>query len=167
MESDVRLVPVTTAAQLAGVERMAREIWHEYYVPIIGQAQVDYMVEKFQTADAMKAQIEQGYEYFDIRQGEDAIGYVAIRHDGADANVFISKFYVLAAHRKSGVGRKALALIQDVARERGAKKLWLTVNKGNPSIRAYQRLGFGIVEALVMDIGGGYVMDDYRMEKGL
>jgi hypothetical protein len=32
-------------------------------------------------------------------------------------------------------------------------------------VQAYERLGFRIVEALVMDIGGGYVMDDYKMEK--
>ena len=38
-------------------------------------------------------------------------------------------------------------------------------NKGNPSVRAYERLGFKIVDAMVMDIGGGYVMDDYKMEK--
>ena len=165
MENSVELVPVRTPAPLADVERMAREIWYEYYVPIIGLAQVDYMVAKFQTAEAMQAQIAEGYEYFQIQQGADAIGYAAIRHDAADASVFISKLYLLAAHRKSGTGRKALALIEAIARGRDANKLWLTVNKGNPSVRAYERLGFRIVEALVMDIGGGYVMDDYRMER--
>jgi len=34
-------------------------------------------------------------------------------------------------------------------------------------VQAYQRLGFRIAADLVMDIGGGYVMDDYRMEKAL
>jgi diamine N-acetyltransferase len=81
--------------------------------------------------------------------------------------VFISKLYVLAAHRKSGAGRRTLELIERRARERGATHLWLTVNKGNPSVRAYERLGFAIVDAMVMDIGGGYVMDDYKMEKAV
>lgn len=167
MAADIRLVPVTTAAQVAEVARMARIIWNEYYVQLIGQAQVDYMVAKFQTAEAMQAQIEQGYEYFQIQQGADVIGYASIRHDAADARVFISKLYVLAEHRKSGAGRKSLELIEGIARERGARQLWLTVNKGNPSVRAYERLGFSIAEAIVMDIGGGYVMDDYRMEKAV
>jgi ribosomal protein S18 acetylase RimI-like enzyme len=165
MTRDIRLVPVTTAAQVAEVARMARVIWNEYYVQLIGQAQVDYMVAKFQTAEAMQAQIDSGYEYFHIRQGADVIGYAAIRHDAADARVFISKLYVLAEHRKSGVGRKCLEMIEVLARERGARHLWLTVNKGNPSVKAYERLGFSIAEAIVMDIGGGFVMDDYRMEK--
>jgi GNAT superfamily N-acetyltransferase len=81
--------------------------------------------------------------------------------------VFISKLYILAAHRKSGAGRQALELLERMARERGATHRWLTVNKGNPSVRAYERLGFKIVDAMVVDIGGGYVMDDYKMEKDL
>jgi GNAT superfamily N-acetyltransferase len=165
MNEPIQLLPVTNAAQVAQVARMAREVWDEYYVPLIGRAQVDYMVAKFQTAEAMQAQIDSGYEYFQIRQSGEAIGYAAIRHDAAEARLFISKLYLLAAHRKSGAGRQCLELIERLARERAATRLWLTVNKGNPSVRAYERLGFSIAEAIVMDIGGGYVMDDYRMEK--
>jgi diamine N-acetyltransferase len=167
VDSTVRLVPVTNAAQVADVARMAHEVWNEYYVALIGQAQVDYMVAKFQSADAMQLQIDSGYEYFHIRQSAENVGYAAIRHDAAEARVFISKLYLLAAYRKSGAGRQTLGLIERLARERGATHLWLTVNKGNPSVQAYERLGFRIVEALVMDIGGGYVMDDYKMEKAV
>ncbi|HEU4593274.1 MAG TPA: GNAT family N-acetyltransferase [Steroidobacteraceae bacterium] len=167
MSNAVELIPVANAAQVAEVARLAHQVWNEFYVPIIGQAQVDYMVAKFQSAEAMQSQIDSGYEYFRIRQSGENIGYAAIRHDAPDGRVFISKLYLLATHRKTGAGRQALEHIERIARERGATHLWLTVNKGNPSVRAYERLGFGIVEALVMDIGGGYVMDDYKMEKAV
>jgi GNAT superfamily N-acetyltransferase len=161
----IHMVPVASAEQVALVARLAREIWEEYYVPIIGRAQVDYMVAKFQTAEAMQAQIDEGYEYFLIHLQDRPVGYLAIRHDAPEARIFISKLYVLAAQRKSGAGRQSLDFVESIARERGATQLWLTVNKGNPSVRAYERLGFHIAEAIVMDIGGGFVMDDYRMEK--
>jgi GNAT superfamily N-acetyltransferase len=164
---EIQLVRVTQPAQLAQVERLAREIWHEYYVPLIGLAQTEYMVAKFQTAAAMQAQIDSGYEYFQMQLDGELIGYAAIRHDADTARAFISKLYVASAHRKSGAGRQSLAYFERLARERGATHLWLTVNKGNPSVRAYERLGFAIAEAIVMDIGGGFVMDDYRMEKPL
>lgn len=167
MPTTPTLLAVTTAAQVADVARMAHEVWNEYYVPLIGQAQVDYMVAKFQSAAAMQAQIDTGYEYFQIQQSGESVGYAAIHHDAADARVFISKLYLLAAHRRSGAGRQALELIERMARERGATHLWLTVNKGNASVRAYERLGFKIVDAMVMDIGGGFVMDDYKMEKAV
>jgi ribosomal protein S18 acetylase RimI-like enzyme len=167
MSNEVQLIPVTTATQVADVARMAHEVWNEYYVALIGQAQVDYMIAKFQSAEAMQSQMDSGYEYFRIQQSGESVGYAAIRHDAADARVFISKLYLLAAYRKHGAGRQALELIERMARERGATHVWLTVNKGNPSVQAYERLGFRIAEALVMDIGGGYVMDDYKMEKAV
>lgn len=165
MSSHTQLIPVSTPSEIAEVARMAHQVWNEYYVALIGQAQVDYMVAKFQSAEAMQSQLDSGYEYFFIQQGADTVGYAAIRHDAADVSLLISKLYVLAAHRKSGAGRQTLELIEQMARDRGATRLWLTVNKGNPSVRAYERLGFSIAEAIVMDIGGGYVMDDFKMEK--
>jgi ribosomal protein S18 acetylase RimI-like enzyme len=60
-----------------------------------------------------------------------------------------------------------MEFIEQLALRRGLNLLWLTVNKGNPAVKAYERLGFRIAADLVMDIGGGFVMDDYRMEKPL
>jgi ribosomal protein S18 acetylase RimI-like enzyme len=60
-----------------------------------------------------------------------------------------------------------MTFIEDLARERGIEQLWLTVNKGNPAVHAYERLGFRVAAAIVMDIGNGFFMDDFRMEKVL
>ncbi|HET7540186.1 MAG TPA: GNAT family N-acetyltransferase [Polyangiaceae bacterium] len=166
MSTAVRISSLTNVAQITEIARLAREIWDEYYVPIIGRPQVEYMLAKFQTTEAIRAQIDSGFEYF-LLQDRQPIGYASIRHDAPEARIFISKLYVLAAHRNSGVGRQCLQHFEHIAHERGATVLWLTVNKGNPSLRAYERLGFRIAEAIVTDIGGGFVMDDYRMEKAL
>jgi hypothetical protein len=46
--------------------------------------------------------------------------------------------------------------------------MYLTVNKYNElAKRAYLAKGFVIVDATVQDIGHGFVMDDYIMEKAL
>ena len=173
--SRLDFAPVTTPEQLASVAALARDIWYEFYVPLIGRAQVDYMVGKFQTVPAMQAQIEQGYEYFLVRRQDASapgtgswtdIGYCAVQEQPGRL-MFLSKFYLHHAARGSGTGRRCMEFIEGLARRRGLSVLWLTVNKGNPSVQAYQRMGFRIAADLVMDIGGGYVMDDYRMEKAL
>ncbi|HKE93502.1 MAG TPA: GNAT family N-acetyltransferase, partial [Povalibacter sp.] len=143
-----------------------REIWYEYYVRLIGRAQVDYMVAKFQSAEAMLEQVRTGYEYFLVRQENVPIGYTSVQVQ-SDGVMFISKLYLLEACRGAGTGRRVMAFIEELARKRGIERLWLTVNKGNPAVKAYERLGFQIVAAIVMDIGGGFVMDDFRMEKAL
>jgi hypothetical protein len=60
-----------------------------------------------------------------------------------------------------------MEFIEQLATRRGLTMLWLTVNKGNPSVKAYERLGFHIAADIEIDIGGGFVMNDFRMEKQL
>ncbi|HEY4366399.1 MAG TPA: GNAT family N-acetyltransferase [Steroidobacteraceae bacterium] len=165
--SAVRFVPAHTDAQIAAIAALAQEIWYEYYVPLIGLVQVEYMVAKFQSAAAMHAQIREGYEYFLI-QGDAALcGYIAVQPQPAERRLFISKLYLHRAARGAGTGRLAMEFIEGLARDRDMPGLWLTVNKGNPAVKTYERLGFRIEAPLVMDIGNGFVMDDFRMEKDL
>ena len=69
MSQAIQFVPVTTPQQLDAVAGLAHEIWYEYYVPLIGRAQVDYMVSRFQSSEAMAQQIREDYEYFLIQRG--------------------------------------------------------------------------------------------------
>jgi hypothetical protein len=57
MSPPVQFVPVASTQQIDVVARLAREIWYEYYVTLIGRAQVDYMVARFQSAEAVAGQI--------------------------------------------------------------------------------------------------------------
>jgi GNAT superfamily N-acetyltransferase len=167
MSLSVQFVPVTTPQQIDVVAGLAHEIWYEYYVAFIGRAQVDYMVSRFQSSGAMAQQLREGYEYFLIERGGMAIGYSAVQPQAADESLFLSKLYLLRDARGAGTGRVCMEFIEQLARSRGLKLLWLTVNKGNPAVKAYERLGFRIAADLMLDIGGGFVMDDYRMEKPL
>jgi len=66
------------------VEILAATIWREHYPPIIGTPQVDYMLDKFQSFEAIREQIQQGRKYsLIVKDGVDA-GYCAIdvRDDG-------------------------------------------------------------------------------------
>ena len=47
MPIQIETLPVTTQAQIVQVATLAEEIWREHYTPIIGAAQVDYMLEHF------------------------------------------------------------------------------------------------------------------------
>lgn len=152
-------------ADIDVVARLAHEIWYEHYVPIIGREQVDYMVAKFQSAEAIAAQIAEGYEYFLVRKAGQDVAYGAIRCESEQRTMFLSKLYVLQSQRAGGLGRILLGEFERLARQRGLQSIWLTVNKYNPALDAYRRLGFKVTAPVVTDIGNGFVMDDYRMEK--
>ena len=157
-------IPVTTDDQMKIVESLAKEIWTEYYTPIIGRQQVDYMLDRFQSRQAIAGQIKEGVLYFLIRTADAFIGYIAV-HPKED-ELFLSKIYVRSTERRKGYGRKAVRFAESLAKERNLSRIVLTVNKNNvSSIKAYEKTGFKNAGSIIQDIGNGFVMDDYKMEK--
>jgi diamine N-acetyltransferase len=157
-------IEVSTEYQIEIVEALAREIWTEHYIPIIGKEQVDYMLARFQSRRAIGEQIRTGVAYFLIKEDDAHIGYMAVQPKGRE--LFLSKIYVKSSRRGLGYGRKAVQFAEKVAKDLGLNKIVLTVNKNNVnSIRAYEKIGFKNAGPVVQDIGNGFVMDDYKMEK--
>jgi RimJ/RimL family protein N-acetyltransferase len=162
-------IKVSSEPLIKIVESLAKTIWSEYYTPIIGKPQVEYMLENFQSKKAIRRQLrKEHFLYYLLRKEREYIGYIGIVPDRRRGELFLSKIYVVAGERKKGYGTESLAFIERVAQEMELRKISLTVNKNNiGSIRAYQDLGFKKVAACKTDIGSGFVMDDYVMEKRL
>ncbi|OUP49285.1 GNAT family N-acetyltransferase [Lachnoclostridium sp. An181] len=159
----IRMIPAVNDAEILGVAALAEEIWHEHFPPIIGEEQVDYMVEKFQSFDALKRQIADGYEYFLISSDYMMVGYTGVTEK--DGSLFLSKLYLLKDSRGQHLSTEVFGHLIDLAKERKLDKIWLTCNKYNShSLDVYKHLGFEIVRDEVTDIGNGFVMDDYILE---
>jgi ribosomal protein S18 acetylase RimI-like enzyme len=163
---DIQWIQVDAGSSLVEVTAsLAREIWQAHYVPIIGQAQVDYMLERYQTPEAIRAQINGGDVYYLISDAQgQPIGYVCLRVQ--DKELFLNRIYVHQPSRRKKAGKKTMDFVQGLARSHECSKIWLTVNKQNTgSIKFYKHCGFAITRAVVQEIGQGFVMDDYVMEK--
>ena len=146
------------------IEDLANIIWNEHYIPIIGKQQVDYMLDKFQSASAMQEQVENGSLYYLIENNKTVVGYLSF--NTKNEQLFLSKLYVLSSQRDKGIGRFAMNFLESKTNTLGLNKIQLTVNKYNTnSIKAYEKMGFKNINAVVQDIGNGYVMDDYVFEK--
>jgi diamine N-acetyltransferase len=158
------LVEVSTQDQIGIVESLAKEIWTEHYLPIIGEEQVDYMLDRFQSRQAISEQIKSGLLYFLIKEDDAFIGYAGAQPKNDE--LFLSKLYIKSSKRGKGYGKKAIQFIEKLAKEKELSKVVLTVNKNNVNtIKAYERIGFRNVGSVLQDIGRGFVMDDYKMEK--
>jgi ribosomal protein S18 acetylase RimI-like enzyme len=158
------IIAVSTENQIDIIQSLAREIWTEHYIPLIGEHQVGYMLARYQSKQAINEQIASGVLYFLIEEGQAFIGYFAVQPRGDE--LFLSKIYLRSSCRDRGYGKKAMQFVETLARVRGLRKITLTVNKNNTgAIRAYEKIGFRNVGSLVQDIGSGFVMDDYAMEK--
>lgn len=146
--------------EIRTLAELASEIWHEYWPCILTPEQIDYMVENFQSENAIKEQIaNENYTYYFLITDGKVAGYTGVSDKGE--YLFLSKLYIKKEFRHQGIGRKAFEEIKKL----GFDKIQLTVNKYNKNtIEAYLKYGFKIINEAVTDIGNGFVMDDYIME---
>jgi ribosomal protein S18 acetylase RimI-like enzyme len=157
-------IGASTDASVKTIVSIADAIWREHYNPLIGEKQVSYMLEKYQSEPAVKEQMAGGYVYYIIEHYGEACGYFAVVACGRE--LYISKLYVEKRLRGAGIGRRAAGFIEALAKKGGFSTLSLNVNKGNTSsIEAYKKFGFNIIKEEKIDIGGGFFMDDYVMGK--
>ena len=160
-------IQMTQSSDFETLEKMAYESWHSAYDGLLGAVQVDYMLKKFQSAAAMREQTQrQNYTYYFVVCGGESIGYCALQGQGNE--LFLSKVYLQERVRSRGIGQQVLSFVMEEAQRRGAKRVYLTVNKHNArAIRAYEKSGFLREGEECTAIGGGYYMDDYIYAKYL
>ncbi len=152
-------------ADIPVIQDLSASIWREHYPGIITHAQIDYMLENMYAAPVMQDEMRKGYRYILVEQDGAPIGYISYRSEESEHAVMISKLYLFPALHGKGMGRQMLQYVKDDALRMGARLIYLFVNKNNrAAIRAYERFGFSKAEAVKTDIGGGFVMDDFRME---
>ena len=161
----IKIIEVRSDRSIEAVEMLANEIWREHYTSIIGKAQVKYMLEQFQSRSAISDQIKNGILYYLLSEEEgDYIGYLCLKI--TDQEVFLNRMYIKSDRRGKGFGRQAICFVEEMAKKRKCPKITLRVNKNNTdSIKAYEKNGFKNLGSIVADIGHGFIMDDFKMEK--
>lgn len=143
---------VSTNESIENLSKLAFDIWFEYYENILSNDQIEYMLNKYLSVDAIKSEYLH-LTYVMIHDKEDIGFFVYQMKD----EIFLSKLYIKKSHREKGYGKKVMDFLKQFD-----KPITLTVNKHNhDAIHFYQTHGLIIVKEVVTDIGSGYVMDDY------
>ena len=157
----LKIQPAKTKKEILAIANLAEIIWHQHFTPIIGEDQVVYMLDKFQSPLALQNQITQeGYEYFQLIHSGTLAGYMGVHQE--ESALFLSKFYIKKDFRGQHLATEAFHFLVQLCRNRHLNKIWLTCNKYNSNTLAiYKHLGFLITDQQTADIGNGFVMDDY------
>lgn len=163
--SAISLKNVHTDAEILEVSSIAHETWREHYASILSPDQIEYMLETMQSPGPIKRQIEDGYVYCLVRRLGASIGYVAYKLNDPAPEMFLSKVYLLSSERGHGYFKNILTLLEETGRAAQQRSIWLTVNRSNPSAKVYEACGFHTIREQDVDIGGGYAMNDFVMEK--
>jgi GNAT superfamily N-acetyltransferase len=166
--SHCEILPATET-HLPALAELAAVIWRQHYPGIISNSQIDYMLGMAYARDVLRDEIfSQGIHYYRLLVDGRFCGFASVGPTETDGVMKLHKCYLLPELHGRGLGSRLLRHCEAEARRFGAQRLILAVNKRNAkAIAAYHRNGFAIAQSVAVDIGGGFVMDDFIMGKDI
>lgn len=166
--SEAQIKPAA-GEHLPAIQELATIIWHAHYPGIISADQIDYMLGRMYSLPTLRAEIEtQAIRYERLLIDDRLVGFAAFGPTAEPEDWKLHKLYLLPEQHRRGLGSQLLRHCETQARSFGARRLLLNVNKRNTkAIAAYQRNGYTFSASVQLDIGNGFVMDDFVMTKSL
>lgn len=155
-----------TKQEIPLVRKLALDIWPKAFEKLLAPEQITYMLEMMYSEPALMADADRGVAFYILNfDGKDA-GYAAIEKKTA-TTYKLHKIYLAQHLHGKGVGKYLLGHMEQKVKEGKAQILQLNVNRQNQALDFYKRQGYTIVSSEDIDIGNGFFMNDYVMEKRL
>jgi ribosomal protein S18 acetylase RimI-like enzyme len=151
-----------TQADIATIQQMAATVFPETYHKIVGDKQVEYMLDWMYNTTTLTNQFYEGVYFYIAEWNNEPVAYAAMGH--LQGNTYkLHKLYILPSAQQLGIGKHLLATITKKVIELGGTELQLQVNRHNKAVEFYLKMGFEIIESIKFPVGEGYFMDDFIM----
>jgi ribosomal protein S18 acetylase RimI-like enzyme len=161
-------ISVATKNQLPLVQELAQKIWPNTYREILSVEQLRYMLDKFYSLESLKLQLHSNHVFLLIQEKNTFLGFLDYELDyEKSGKTKIHKIYVLPETQGQGIGKLFVIYVEEIAKKANQHGILLNVNRFNKAVGFYENLGFNKTQTLDIQIGNGYLMEDYVMEKEL
>jgi diamine N-acetyltransferase len=152
------------ATDIPLIRELTFKVWPQTYAAIISEEQINFMLEMMYSETSLQQQMNDGCQFIIVYDESEPVGFAAYQE--TVPSVFkLHKIYVLSSQQGKGTGRFAIEYIISNIKQQGATALQLQVNRNNKAKDFYEKLGFTVIEEADFDIGNGFFMNDYVMEK--
>jgi N-acetylglutamate synthase-like GNAT family acetyltransferase len=148
------------------IQQIAEKAWRPTYSHILSEEQTIYMLDMMYGTEVLMKQINSQVEFFLAVEEDQVIGYFAMEIT-EPSQMKLHKIYLNPDQKSKGVGSQIIAFIKAFGIQAGVKQIELNVNKSNSAVQFYEKMGFLRAREMVLDIGNGYIMDDYVMQLNL
>lgn len=155
-----------TKEEIFIIKSLSDRIWPSTFRDILSQEQIAYMMEIMYSKVSLEKQMDEGHHYILIEDGGEYLGYLSyeLNYKGSDITK-IHKIYILPSIQGKGLGRYFIEETGKIAAANNNNELSLNVNRFNKAIDFYKKVGFEVVGSEDIDIGNGFLMEDYIMNK--
>jgi diamine N-acetyltransferase len=160
----MRRILHATPKDIPVIRNLAEEIWWPTYSSIISIEQIRYMLDKIYGEKELEKVIRSGSQTFIILHDQQTPqGFASYGLRAEDNKICkLHKLYVLPENHGKGYGKSLIDEVKIRASNLNAEALDLNVNRNNPAIGFYEKLGFVKIREEDVPIGP-YWMNDYVM----
>lgn len=148
------------------IRELCFQVWPQTYASIISPEQITYMLEMMYSEASLQDQMQNGALFIIVYDKNEPVGFASYQ-EVKPGIVKLYKLYVLPSQQGKGTGRFIINYISAAIKQDKISAIQLQVNRRNKARDFYERLGFTVIEEFDFEIGNGWIMDDYVMEKKL
>jgi GNAT superfamily N-acetyltransferase len=148
------------------IRRLAEETWQQVYSPILGAAQLNYMLDEIYSEENLGYQITNNIQTFLLLVEDDqAVAFAAFSPRVENPDVYkLHKLYCLPATQGKGFGKILINEVVSRVLKAGKHAIELNVNRFNKAKSFYEKMGFSVIYEEDVAIGP-YFMNDFVMRK--
>lgn len=164
----MQIVEATTD-HIYNIQVLSNVIWPATFSNILSQEQISYMMDMMYSTSSLEKQMNKlNHHYLLAEEDGEYLGYLSyeLNYKGTPITK-IHKIYVLPSIQGKGVGRLFIDAVSKLALKNNNTLLSLNVNRYNKAIDFYKRMGFDFFASENIDIGNGFLMEDFVMNKDL
>lgn len=151
------------------IQALADKIWPHTFREILTEEQISYMMNMMYSTPSLEKQMEElNHHYILANDSGEYLGYLSYELNYKGTNTTkIHKIYILPSIQGKGVGRFLIETVEEIALRNDNNELSLNVNRFNKALDFYKRIGFDVVNSEDIDIGNGFLMEDFVLNKKL
>ena len=150
------------------IRDLAIATWPDTFIDIISRKQIDYMLELLYSVDSLNEQMKNGHHFILAKDDNEVVGFASYELNYKnEPKTKLHKIYILPFVQNEGVGTALINFIKQEAHKHNNPTLTLNVNRRNKAVLYYKKQDFEIVKEEDIDIGSGFLMEDFVMEKSL
>ena len=143
-------IKVASIEDIPAIVKIAYDTWFVTYQDVISQAQIEYMFGEMYTPESIYKQMDfYKHAFLILYQAEMPIGFASYGKLEEPINTYkLHKLYLLPSEQNKGFGRILLSEVEKEVAGLGANYLHLNVNRKNPALSFYEKLGYEIIETV-------------------
>ncbi len=163
------LVEKASVNDILIIQEISHTTWYPTFKDILSEQQIGYMLEMMYSTTSLIEQIQvKKHNFFLAKENNVALGFISVELNYQNRTTAkIHKIYILPIAQGMGIGKILMQKAEELSHENYQKSITLNVNRFNKALSFYEKLGYTNSRTENIDIGNGYLMEDFVLVKNL